>query len=215
MELTELKKLVEKGEGPNLEFKRKAAFPEKLAREMVAFANTGGGILMVGVDDDKSIPGCKFPDEDMFAIENFLLKSCHPKLNFRLEKVPLSAKRVILVYHIPRSRKKPHFLVQDGNRQAFVRSRDMSIVASREMISLLRLERRKSGVSIRMGEREKLIFEYLEQFGKITLEEAQRLLKTGRRQVSGLLVLLVRAGLLRIQPSEKGDFFSLAAEAFE
>ncbi|MDX2247761.1 MAG: ATP-binding protein [Bacteroidia bacterium] len=213
--MSELKKLVTKGEGPNLEFKRKAAFPEKLAREMVAFANTDGGILMVGVDDDKSIPGCKFPEEEVFAIESFLNKACHPRLKFRLERVPLNPKREVLVYHIPPSRRKPHFLVFEGIRQTFVRSQDMSIVASREMIRLLRTERKKSGVSIRIGDREKLLFQHLEKNRSITLNEAGKLLKTNHHQVSGLLVLLVRAGLLTIQPSEKGDFFSLAAGAFE
>ncbi|MEZ4774226.1 MAG: ATP-binding protein [Bacteroidia bacterium] len=213
--MSELRKLVSKGEGLNLEFKRKAAFPEKLAREMVAFANTSGGMLMVGVDDDKSIPGCKFPDEEVFAIESFVTKACRPKLNFRLERVPLSARRVVLVYHVPVSRRKPHFLFHEGNKQAFVRSNDMSILASQEMVKLLRTEKKKSGVSIRIGEREKLLLQHLEQTRQITLFEAQKLLKINRQQVSGLLVLLVRAGLLNIHPSEKGDFFSLEVEAFE
>ncbi|MDZ7649627.1 MAG: ATP-binding protein [Cytophagales bacterium] len=48
----------------HLEFKRKAAYPEKIVRELIAFANTEGGTLLVGVDDDKSIPGVKYPDEE-------------------------------------------------------------------------------------------------------------------------------------------------------
>lgn len=215
MEISELRKLVSKGEGLNLEFKRKAAFPEKLAREMVAFANTAGGVLLVGVDDDKSIPGCKFPDEEVFAIESFLVKACRPKFNFRLERIPISARRVVLVYHVPASRRKPHFMFYEGVKQAFVRSEDMSILASQEMVRLLRTEKKRSGVSLRIGDREKLLLQYLEQSRKITLAEAEKLLKISRQQVSGLLVLLVRAGLLNIHPSEKGDFFSLQTEAFE
>ena len=43
-----LRNLVAKGEGHMLEFKRKAAFPEKIIREMIAFANTSGGVLVGG-----------------------------------------------------------------------------------------------------------------------------------------------------------------------
>jgi predicted HTH transcriptional regulator len=44
MDLKELKTLVKRGEGANLEFKLKASHPEKIVREVVAFANTDGGI---------------------------------------------------------------------------------------------------------------------------------------------------------------------------
>ncbi|MFM8913049.1 MAG: helix-turn-helix domain-containing protein, partial [Flammeovirgaceae bacterium] len=60
-QLFELKKLVFEGEGLQLEFKRKASYPEKIVRDLIAFANTEGGTLLVGVDDDKTIPGVKYP----------------------------------------------------------------------------------------------------------------------------------------------------------
>ena len=51
MTFTELKQLVRRGEGQYLEFKKKADHPDKIVREMVAFANSGGGELLLGVDD--------------------------------------------------------------------------------------------------------------------------------------------------------------------
>ena len=64
MELQELEDLVHKGEGQLLEFKLKASFPEKIVKEMVAFANSNGGQLLVGVDDDGRIAGLKFAEEE-------------------------------------------------------------------------------------------------------------------------------------------------------
>ena len=61
-EIHELKRLALEGEGLQLEFKRKASHPEKIVRELIAFANTEGGTLLIGVDDDGSIPGLKYPD---------------------------------------------------------------------------------------------------------------------------------------------------------
>lgn len=64
-----LRKLVAQGEGATLEFKRKAAHPEKIICEMVAFANTQGGTLLVGVSDDGNLAGLKFPDEEALLYE--------------------------------------------------------------------------------------------------------------------------------------------------
>ncbi|MCC6835531.1 MAG: ATP-binding protein, partial [Cytophagales bacterium] len=63
-----IKKLALEGEGLHLEFKRKAAHPEKIVRELIAFANTAGGTLLIGVDDDGSIPGVKYPDEEIHVV---------------------------------------------------------------------------------------------------------------------------------------------------
>lgn len=213
--LSELNRLIRGGEGKFLEFKRKANHPEKIAREMVAFANTEGGILLVGVDDDHTVYGVKYPEEDIFAIESFLQKHCRPRLEFTRQNLAVSYQREVLVYRVSQGRKKPYFLYKNGKKETFVRNKDMSIVASPEMIWLLRSENRNTGVSIRFGDREKALIQYLESVQRITIEEAQKLLNIRRRQVSGLLVLLVRAGLLSIHPSEKGDYFCLVPEAFE
>ncbi|MEQ8573732.1 MAG: ATP-binding protein, partial [Fulvivirga sp.] len=51
MTFQELKRLVSQGESETLEFKRKVAHPEKIVKEIVAFANTKGGKLLIGVSD--------------------------------------------------------------------------------------------------------------------------------------------------------------------
>ncbi|HEY3876786.1 MAG TPA: ATP-binding protein, partial [Candidatus Kapabacteria bacterium] len=42
----ELYDLIDSGEGPDVEFKRQFSSPEKIAREMIAFANTRGGYIL-------------------------------------------------------------------------------------------------------------------------------------------------------------------------
>jgi predicted HTH transcriptional regulator len=66
LDLRNLKHLVRHGEGQRLEFKMKVKFPEKIIKELVAFANSDGGHLFVGVADDGQIDGSKFVDEDQF-----------------------------------------------------------------------------------------------------------------------------------------------------
>jgi hypothetical protein len=87
MELRLLKELVKKGEGEHLEFKLKSNHPEKIVREVVAFANSGGGKLFVGVGDDKTIKGLKDADEDEYTLTRAIDKYIFPKISFRKERV--------------------------------------------------------------------------------------------------------------------------------
>ena len=68
MDLRTLKNLIEKGENASIEFKKKANHPEKIIREVIAFANTSGGHLFIGVSDDRTIAGLKYPEEDECSV---------------------------------------------------------------------------------------------------------------------------------------------------
>ena len=72
-----------------LEFKKKADHPEKIVREMVAFANTEGGTLLIGVDDRGNISGLLFPDEDTFVMEAAILMYSKPALEYTLDSIPV------------------------------------------------------------------------------------------------------------------------------
>lgn len=216
MELAALRRLVRRGEGMHLEFKRKANHPDKIVRELVAFANAEGGTLLVGVEDDGTIHGLKFPLEDAYQLRKAIDQYIYPTLPYEWETIPLNAHREVLAFHIPTSEDRPHFLKlsADTPKICYVRHDDKSLTASREVIQVLRHEQRKKGVNLRFGDRERKVLEYLEDKSRITLEETRSLLQLNRRKASFLLILLVRAGLLRIHPTEKGDFFTLAEEAF-
>ncbi|MEM6764720.1 MAG: ATP-binding protein [Bacteroidota bacterium] len=215
MDLSELRSWVRRGEGLHVEFKKKAKFPDKIAREAVAFANTKGGKIFVGVSDDGLVEGNKIADGEAYVLEKYFAEHCIPALPIQFELVPVTSSRKVVVVHVRESKQKPHFLkIKNGRKQAFVRVDDMSIGASREMTQVIRLQQRKKGGRLIFGERERKLLQALEELQKISLEETAKLLEISRRKASQLLIILVRTGLLHIHPSEKGDFFTLAEEAF-
>ncbi len=57
MTKTELLEILSNGENSGVEFKRDDLVPEKLARELVAFSNFEGGMLLLGVEDDGRVTG--------------------------------------------------------------------------------------------------------------------------------------------------------------
>ena len=215
--LRTLKKWVEKGEGLHLEFKTKAAHPEKIARELVAFANTEGGMLLIGVEDNRTIAGCKYPEEEIFTVTRHLETYC-PDLIYTLLRIPISTKREVLALEIDEHENKPVFLldsVEKGKKNAFVRVADMSIVASREMEFVLHFRKDKQDWKFFYGKREETIVRYLSANPAISLPEAQALLQLPRKPTAITLVALVRAGLVNIMPGEQGDLFSIEEKAFE
>lgn len=58
-----IKKLIEGGENQQLDFKYCVSDSRKIARTLVAFSNTDGGRLLIGVRDNGSIAGIKSDEE--------------------------------------------------------------------------------------------------------------------------------------------------------
>lgn len=56
-QVASLQQLIRRGEDQHLEFKSAVPTPEHLARLVAAFANSGGGTILLGVGEDGSIPG--------------------------------------------------------------------------------------------------------------------------------------------------------------
>lgn len=214
MELKDLYRLVRRGEGDTLEFKRKAAHPEKIVREFVAFANTKGGNVLIGVDDNGNIPGVKYAEEEIYVLNKALAKLCKPRLKYEYHIIPLDEdeSRAVVHYEVAESKKKPHYALPDENTdwgKAYVRLADKSIQASKEVRNVIKFSQRKSGRILEIQEKEKVLLEYLGENESITLAKFQEISKLNRYKASRILVNLVVSNILRINPSDKEDTFSM------
>ena len=208
-EVKELAALAAQGEGISLEFKRKAAFPDKVVREMIAFANTTGGTVLIGVDDDGVLQGLRYPDEEALVIRKAIVKFCRPAFLFEERVIALSAKKSILRFDIPVSANRPHhFRISSRLRETYIRVRDMSVKASKEMTEVVRRQKQKKDIQFTYGVHESSLMRHLDQNLHITLEEFQRLSGLDRFVASRKLVTLVLANVIRITPTEKGDVYS-------
>jgi len=204
-----LQKLVRQGEGHHLEFKRKAANPEKVICEMIAFANTLGGSLLVGVGDDGSIPGVRYPEEETIVITEALGKHCRPSLAYNEVIIPISDNRFVIRFDIPVSERRPHFFVEDKDHKVcYVRVNDMTVKASREVAEIVRRSKKKKDIRFTFGAAEKQLMEYLEEKDSITLREFRLVAGLNRFLAAKKLILLVLANVLRVTPTEKGDHYS-------
>jgi len=211
MELRLLKELVKKGEGDHVEFKLKTNHPEKIVRELVAFANSGGGKLFVGVGDDRTIKGLKDSFEDEYTLVKAIDTYCFPKLDYRVERIPIDMDREVLVLTIPRSLDKPHYVVdQSGIKKAYVRVADKSIQASREMREIMRRGRFKRDIRFQYGDKEEKLMKLLDEKQTVTVDLFAAAAGIPRKMASNTLVMLVLANVLEVHPHEVLDHFTVA-----
>ncbi len=87
--------LISAGEGQTVEFKRDISQRSDTAGELIAFANTGGGTVLVGVADDAVIVGVSDPEAVMNAIANISRDNCRPSLYPIIERVDVNGLPVI------------------------------------------------------------------------------------------------------------------------
>lgn len=212
MYLVELNELIENGENDTVEFKRKFSSPEKIAKEMIAFANSKGGKILFGIDDDKTIRGVESEKGELELISTAAGFYCEPEVEFTTEIMLLKNKDIVVV-NIEESKTKPHRLISadsiDENK-VYVRLNDKSILASKETVKILRNSNHDSPpVQIYIGDMEKSLFEFLELNEKITVKGFKKLVNISERRASRTLVNLVKAKIIRHHYFGNEDYFTL------
>ena len=125
-------------EGKTLEFKRDLSSPKPILKTLVAFANTAGGLLIVGLEDDRKVTGIEDPLAEEERICNLIADSIAPRLVPNVEITTVHGKTLLLV-QVFLSGTRPHFLRAEGPETGvYVRLGSSNRQADRELIAELR-----------------------------------------------------------------------------
>ncbi|MCP5061929.1 MAG: ATP-binding protein [Ignavibacteriae bacterium] len=217
MNRKQLIKLIETGENVTVEFKQRFSELAKIAKEIIAFANTKGGTILFGITDNGKIKGVESEKGTVELITETLKNYCEPLVDYKIKYFELN-NREIVILQIPESNNKPH-RIQDYKKKlelniasVFVRVNDKSVPASKEMIKLMQTstnEQRLKKYSI--GKNEKLVFEYLNESETITVKKLTQIANLSTRRASRTLINLVRANLLYVHTKDNGEnYFTVA-----
>ena len=87
MDKLQLYEIISGGEDSFAEFKRDVSQRSDFAGEMIAFANTEGGQIFVGVEDDGAIVGVGDPKQAEEAILNIARQNCNPSLIPTIDRI--------------------------------------------------------------------------------------------------------------------------------
>jgi predicted HTH transcriptional regulator len=215
MQKKQLIKLIEEGENLNTEFKQRFSSHEKISKEIIALANTKGGVIIFGIDDDGSVYGVESEKGEAELIIETIKNYCEPLVDYSLSYFNVENKEIV-VLEISESKNKPHRL-QDykanfdiNSASVYIRVNDKSVLASKEMIKLMMTQQSNARLkNYTIGKNEKIVFEYLETNDFITAKTLSSIANLSSRRASRTLINLVRANILAIHTKDNGEnFFS-------
>lgn len=204
----EIKKLISQGEGEGLDFKQEISGVQKIAKTLVAFANTKGGKILIGVKDNGKILGARI-EEEKFMILGASDSFCKPSVSLKFMTETVDGKTVLIV-DIPESNTKPHYAKgEDGKWWAYIRVKDKCLLASKVMLDVMKSDTRGDISKITFGKAEKRLLEYLEKNERITLKDFCKLTNISKWRANKILVNLVRMKVIKVLSHEKMDYYSI------
>lgn len=133
---TELLEIIHNGENSGVEFKRDVLQNHDLAKELVAFSNLSGGMVLLGVEDDGSISGVTRAD-----LEQWVMTTCRdrirpPIIPFFETVRDVEPEKVVAIVRVTRGF-DVHCLWHNNSNRYFIRVGTQSREASQEELARL------------------------------------------------------------------------------
>ena len=127
-----------------IELKRE--YTDEIKYAVIAFANTDGGKLYIGINDDGTICGVVRPDETMLRLTNMIRDVIRPDVTiFTNCEIEQMEKKNVIVLTVQRGTARPYYLYSKGIRPegVYVRQGASSVPASE--LAILKMVQETSG----------------------------------------------------------------------
>jgi len=204
-----IQNLIKQGEHQQLDFKHSITDSKKIARSLVAFANTDGGKLLVGIKDNGAIAGVR-DDEEFYMVQAAAQMYCNPPMNFESKIWEINGKTVLEIT-IPKS---PEIIYsapnKDGKWMVYIRVNDQNFTANSILLKVWERKKGKKGVLVRYSEIEKQLFEYLSENQRITFSKFKKLAKISKPKAEKILVNLIVLDLIEIEFTENQIYYRIS-----
>lgn len=109
--LKELRRIVARGEDSRTQFKLDVRSPEGLASEVVAFLNSKGGTIFIGVSDAGGLVGLSSEDVRRInqLVSNVASQSVRDPVSLITENIAVGRSKVVVAVHVDEGNDKPYF----------------------------------------------------------------------------------------------------------
>lgn len=144
--IIDLVEILKRAEGKTLEFRRDLSSPDGALKAIVAFANTAGGTLLIGVEDrTRRVRGVSHPLDLEERVASLISDRIAPRLVPEIEILPWRRTQVLALQVHP-SPSRPHFLTREGPENGvYVRVGSTNRRADSQLIEELRRFARGEG----------------------------------------------------------------------
>ena len=200
-------RLIAEGEHQMLDFKFEISDCRKIARSLVAFANTDGGRLLIGVKDNGVISGIR-SEEEKHMIETSAQMYCKPEVKYTVKEWNINGK-IVLEVIIPKSEGIKHKAPDHDNiYKVYIRVKDENIIASNILVKVWKREKDRNNINITFSEEEKLLLKCLNERKKLNFEEFLEISQLKKKAAEDILVNFILIGMVKINMSDKSISFS-------
>ena len=107
MNYSDIDEIIKQGENSSIEFNSSTVNPDSIAKELIAFANMYGGIVLIGVEDDKTISGVSTEKNWEEWIMNIARNNINPPLNVDFKYAEIQEKTIACV-SVDKGQNKPY-----------------------------------------------------------------------------------------------------------
>ena len=206
-----IQKLIEEGEHQMLDFKFEISDSKKIARTLVAFANTDGGRLLIGVKDNGSISGIR-SEEEKYMIQTAAEMYCQPVVDFEAKEWNVNGKTVLEVI-VPKSKYHKHRAPDHNNLyKVYTRVKDQNILADGILLKIWKYQNNKQNIRVTFSDAEMFLLKYLNENEKITIKEFVQKAEINRREAERIIVNFTVINMLKYEITEKEVYFTLFEE---
>ncbi|MFT4779158.1 MAG: putative HTH transcriptional regulator [Flavobacteriales bacterium] len=200
--------MIAEGEHQKQDFKMRIENARKIAKTLVAFANTDGGRLLIGVKDNGRISGVN-EDEEFHMIQAAAEMYCKPIIEFQTQVWKSNFKTVLEVIIEP-SLKKPHFAQNDALEwESFQRQSDRNIKANGVLLKVWEHQAQDRNDDFEYTKQVHKLFSALRNHESLGFKKISRILRMNRLQTEDLLAKLVVWEVLNITFDDTGCHFIL------
>jgi len=190
-----IKNLIRSGEHQQLDFKFEISDSRKIAKTLVAFSNTDGGTLLIGVKDNGKIAGVR-SDEEFYMVQAAAGMYCKPEIAFESKRWVVEGKTVLEVT-IPKGANYPYFAQTEPNKWlAYIRVRDENILATTVHLRVWKNKTHNRGILMEYSEKVKKLMEYLEINPSISISKFCRTAFLPKSAAENILADLIYFGLI-------------------
>ena len=208
-------RLVRAGEGLNVEFKRQAPKLERLSRSFSAFANSSGGFIFFGIDDDGAPYGLEHLQGTQDLIGQVAAFACDPPVAFKTHVWEPLRGKTILVVEIDESAEKPVYAVNPHAAKdawPFFRSGKENLPLDRQSLKTMRHDRSVpvERAASHLDRHTIHILNRLDETPRVTVTKLARAVNISVHRAKKILVELEQFGWVHSFFNEKRREFSLA-----
>jgi predicted HTH transcriptional regulator len=187
--------LIKSGENQQLDFKFEISDSRKIAKTLVAFSNTDGGTLLIGVKDNGKIAGVR-SDEEFYMVQAAANMYCKPEITFESKRWMVGGKTVLEVT-IPKGKNYPYFAQAEQDKWlAYVRIKDENILATSVHLKVWKNKIHDQGILMEYSEKVKNLMEYFEFNQSISISKFCRIAFLPKSAAENILADLIYFGLI-------------------